>query len=284
MSQPTAGPAAPTLPRLVAHGALASWWRSGDLREIAHLPGDVVRHGEDPARAAERGVAERTGRRVVARCPRVAVSDWVGPSQAPRGRPVATVRLAYEVVAVDEPDAGTHRPCGSARSSGAVPPARAWPPGRPGPAPVRVQRVAAYAVVVDGSGRLALARHADRGPSPGAWSLPGGGVDAGEQPAHAAAREVHEETGLDVVVEELLAVDSMHFTGSAPSGRLEDFHGVRLVYRARARDVRELVVHDVGGTTAESRWVSPRDARAMLLTALARRGFDLAGGLSRRVR
>ena len=43
-------------------------------------------------------------------------------------------------------------------------------------------------------------------PYRGMWSLPGGFVDAGEDPARAAEREVLEETGLTVRVTELLDV------------------------------------------------------------------------------
>ena len=73
-------------------------------------------------------------------------------------------------------------------------------PPRKKPQPV----VCAGAVVRDPAGRLLLIRRA-RPPSAGLWSVPGGRVEAGETPAHAAAREVHEETGLDVRIGRLLA-------------------------------------------------------------------------------
>ena len=82
--------------------------------------------------------------------------------------------------------------------------------------PVTRQRLAAYALVLRGDDVL-LTRNSVRGPHPGSWTLPGGGVDHGESPAVAVVREVAEETGLAATVGELLGVHDEHFTGTAPT-------------------------------------------------------------------
>ncbi|HVU61770.1 MAG TPA: NUDIX domain-containing protein [Mycobacteriales bacterium] len=64
--------------------------------------------------------------------------------------------------------------------------------------------ICAGAVVRDAGGRLLLVRRGTP-PAQGSWTLPGGRVEPGENPAAAAAREVREETGLDVDVGRLLA-------------------------------------------------------------------------------
>ncbi|MFN2624567.1 MAG: NUDIX hydrolase [Mycobacteriales bacterium] len=62
----------------------------------------------------------------------------------------------------------------------------------------------AGAVIRDDSGRLLLVRRRHE-PSRGLWSLPGGRVEPGETAAEACVREVREETGLDVIVGDLLS-------------------------------------------------------------------------------
>jgi len=59
------------------------------------------------------------------------------------------------------------------------------------------------AVVHDAAGRLLLIRRAND-PGRGQWSLPGGRVESGETDESAVARELHEETGLEVRVGSLI--------------------------------------------------------------------------------
>lgn len=61
--------------------------------------------------------------------------------------------------------------------------------------------VAVGALVRRGDALLLVQR--GRGPGTGRWSVPGGRIDVGERLTDAVAREVREETGLDVVVGEL---------------------------------------------------------------------------------
>jgi 8-oxo-dGTP diphosphatase len=106
------------------------------------------------------------------------------------------------------------------------------------------------AVIKDASGRLLLIR---RGHEPGAglWSLPGGRVEPGETGAQAVAREVREETGLQVVCGRLLGtavlpgsagtvVDIRDYLAEVTGGELaagDDAAAVRWVRRAELAEL-----------------------------------------------
>ena len=77
-------------------------------------------------------------------------------------------------------------------------------------------------VIVSIGGKVVLIRR--KNPPPG-WAIPGGFIDYGETAEHAAAREIREETGLDIANLTLFEVRS------DPS-RDPRFHTISIVYTA----------------------------------------------------
>lgn len=129
-------------------------------------------------------------------------------------------------------------------------PVAAQPAAPVEPPPERFQRLAAYGVARDGD-RVLLTR-LSRSLHAGRWTLPGGGLDFGERPAAAVVREVHEETGLAVRVEELLDADAERYE-YARDGVGYEAHAVRLLYRVTVLG-GTLGVTEVDGSTDDARW------------------------------
>ena len=66
----------------------------------------------------------------------------------------------------------------------------------------------AVAVLIEREGRILLGRRGEGTREPGKWSFPAGFVERGERVEVAAAREVAEEVGLAVTVEDLIGLYS----------------------------------------------------------------------------
>ncbi len=280
MSEPT------PLPRRQRVAAYAVIVRAGEilLARIAPsiseteqwtLPGGGIDFGEHPGDAVVREVHEETGLECELGAP-----IWIGSAHRffdegdrgdPEGVEMHSVRIVYDAwVAADAPqprvvevdgstvDARWHRV--SDVASGLVPTVPMVLEALARHRPPTVQRLAAYARVLHDDAVL-LSRNSSRGPRPGTWTLPGGGLDHGEPPAEAAAREVREECGLEPSIGRLLGVHDEHFTGTAPHGREEDFHGVHLVYAATVTE-GEPVVQEADGTTDAVAWVPLADVRS----------------------
>lgn len=108
--------------------------------------------------------------------------------------------------------------------------------------------------MVDRGGRFLLVRRG-REPSKGSWSIPGGKVEPGESDREAVAREVLEETGLAVVVGELVG----YVERPAPGGdvfAIRDFACLPAPY-ADPADVR------AGDDADEVGWFTVDELRAL---------------------
>ncbi len=93
--------------------------------------------------------------------------------------------------------------------------------------------MAAYAVVlrsVSGVVEILLSRLAPRISRTEMWTLPGGGVDHGEDPRDALIREIHEETGLARTIGERARVYSAHMPRAPATASSSTPTRIRIVY------------------------------------------------------
>ncbi|MEZ5558635.1 MAG: NUDIX domain-containing protein [Pseudomonadales bacterium] len=111
---------------------------------------------------------------------------------------------------------------------------------------VQVTRISAYGLLRQ-EDRLLLCRLSDQMTEAGKWTLPGGGIEFGEDPEAAMIREVREETGLLVSSAGVAVVNS--FTHDAPE---RSFHGLRIIYHANVLD--GVLCYEIDGTTDMCEW------------------------------
>lgn len=234
--------------------------------ELWTLPGGGLDHGEDPAAAVVREVHEETGLAVtVAPGARVYSMHNARARFGSKRTDYHALRIVFEGwVAVDAPDPVVQEVDGStveaawhdlaAVLAGELPVTQLVSEALAEHQHARQQRVAAYALVRR-PGAVLLTRLSGRAHLPGAWTLPGGGIEHGEKPAEGLAREVAEECGVVCRVGELLDVHDVHLVGTAPTGRTEDYHGIHLIFAGTVAEDAEPRVVEQDGTTDEVAWV-----------------------------
>ncbi len=115
---------------------------------------------------------------------------------------------------------------------------------------MHIQEINSYVVVFHGDRLLLLKR------GNGIWEFPGGSVDWGEDPQHAAVREAKEEAGLVVRNLSFVTVTSATYKKGE-----DDKHSIYVVYRGEtdSDDVR------LTGEHKEHRWITLTEARFMKL-------------------
>ena len=116
----------------------------------------------------------------------------------------------------------------------------------------------AYGICIR-EGTILLSRYT---PPDGRWVLPGGGVDHGEHPETAVVREIFEETGYEVRVDRLLAVESATWTTSD----LVSIHSVnfRYVVEVLGGDL----AFEVGGSSYMAAWIPLSDVPGLSHTPI----------------
>jgi ADP-ribose pyrophosphatase YjhB (NUDIX family) len=140
------------------------------------------------------------------------------------------------------------------------------------------------AVVVDRDRVLLVQR--GREPSKGKWSLPGGVLELGESLTEAVAREVKEETGLEVEAIELIELIDRIIREESPEGRRIRYHyviadylcrvvggalqaasdaaAVRWVERAEWNSHSALALDPITARVIEAGWQRARSLRAVM--------------------
>ncbi len=117
--------------------------------------------------------------------------------------------------------------------------------------------IAGVGAVVIADNRVLLVRRA-AAPRAGDWSLPGGAQEIGETHAEACAREVREETGLEIEI--LGLVDAVDSIARDASGRVQ-YHYLLVDLLARPSGG----ALKAGSDVADVRWFAPEDVFALPL-------------------
>lgn len=118
----------------------------------------------------------------------------------------------------------------------------------PGSDVVKRMRVSAYVICIRAGEILLTQLTRTR-----FWTLPGGGLDHGEDPVDGALRELAEETGYVGSIDRLVGIDSATWVYEDEAGAVSDIHGIRIVYTGRIVGGR--LRSEANGSTDRAAWV-----------------------------
>jgi ADP-ribose pyrophosphatase YjhB (NUDIX family) len=135
-------------------------------------------------------------------------------------------------------------------------------------------RISAYGLILQDA-QILLCRLSSTFPKhPGHWTLPGGGLEFGEDPAVAVVREVYEETGLTVQPGAVASIDSLLVDEAERA-----FHGLRIIYYTTVTG--GTLRYERDGSTDLCAWWTYDEAKRLPLVDLVQVGLQLAFGSER---
>ncbi|MGI8516917.1 MAG: NUDIX hydrolase [Acidimicrobiia bacterium] len=129
-------------------------------------------------------------------------------------------------------------------------------------------RLGVYGLAIDDVAVL-LTRLSVAALDEGYWTLPGGGLDWGEDPVAGLEREFLEETGLVPQVGEVLGLHSYVGTHNT------DLHVIQVVYRVTAGGP---LIHELDGTTDQAQWWPLADVGKLPTVEVVNVALGWAGG------
>jgi ADP-ribose pyrophosphatase YjhB (NUDIX family) len=146
------------------------------------------------------------------------------------------------------------------------------PASEPPPGGLPWTRVGAYALCVEGR-RLLACRIAPSDPDAGSWTLPGGGLEFGEDPELGALRELEEETGVIGRIDGLAGL----FADALPANeRRGPVHSFQIIYRATpiGGELRD----ELDGSTDLAAWLTAAELASVSTVELLERAAALEFG------
>lgn len=101
----------------------------------------------------------------------------------------------------------------------------------------KYQQVSTGGLILNERNEILLIKRSDADSfQPGCWELPGGGVEFGEDPKYALKREIKEECGIDVLVEEPITVKTYFM-----EDKNSKVQRIEIIFRCKFIDSRQKI-------------------------------------------